>query len=131
MNNRERIMKYVGAGVDKHNIPPSLILTVGFLESHFGCNPRSGGSWGSPIDRNHRGIAGTPIHTARDLANARKVCGSWFGALARYQSGLCHRRSLVASYTPQYAFNVAWRMENVARAHSAVTTERPLFRNTN
>lgn len=85
-----RISRRAAEASREHGVPVAIILSVGWLESHLGCDPRSGGSWGSPTDRNHRLRAGGPWHTARDLATSYRVCGSWTGAVARYRCGLCN-----------------------------------------
>ena len=91
-------------------VPAGLLLVVGVLESHLGCDPASGGSWGAPIDPQHRRTAGTPTHTARALATSFRVCGSWVGALHRFRCGLCVCRRPLVGYTPAQALSLAERM---------------------
>lgn len=71
------------------HVPPGLLLAIGFMESHLGCDRASGGCWGAPIDPQHRGTAGTPDHAAQALATSFRVCGSWEGAVCRFRCGLC------------------------------------------
>lgn len=80
-------------------VPASVILVVAFLESHFGCAAASGGSWGAPVDRNHRLTAGpseqVAVHSASSLHNGfygtrhSRGCGTWFGAISYFRCGLC------------------------------------------
>lgn len=71
------------------DVPPALLVAVGWHESHLGCAPRSGGCWGSPRDSRHRSTAGSPTDAARDLSRSLRVCGSVAGAVARFRGGLC------------------------------------------
>ena len=91
-----------------YGVPRGLLLAVGFLESHLGCAPGSGGCWGAPVSRNARGTAGTSDHAARALARSREVCGTWLGAVSRFRCGLCRCPRLVG-YEPGYAVELAER----------------------
>lgn len=98
-----------------YGVRPSVLLVVGFRESMFGCDPRSGGSWGSPRDRRHRHISGGPEAAARDLTSAYRVCGDWVRALRRYRCGTCWCRPRVG-YLPEDAWRMAQRIESLTRA---------------
>src|ERR1019366_1332187 len=93
---------------EAHGVPTDIVMAVGALESAYGCSPRSGGSWGSPIGRDHRNIAGGADHQARDLATSYRVCGTWPRAIARYRCGLCAcRPGVLVGYTPAQAIRLA------------------------
>lgn len=77
------------AAAQRHGVPPALLLAVGFVETHLGCDRGSGGCWGAPIDPQHRGTAGTVDHAARALASSHAACGSWGAAVCRFRCGLC------------------------------------------
>lgn len=97
---------------DQYGVPPAVFLVVGFLESHWGTARGSGGSWGSPISRRHRAVAGGPEHTARDLATSYRLCGrDWSRALARYRTGLC-------TGTPRVGYTPATALRLVERTHA-------------
>ena len=99
-------------------VPVAVILAVGFLESHLGCDPASGGSWGSPINRGHRLVAGSPLRAAEDLATSFRVCRkvSWEAAVSRFRCGLCRCRLPMVQngYTPAYTMQLVRRMETQA-----------------
>jgi hypothetical protein len=86
---RADIVARADAAHETHGVPPAVLLVVGLLESHWGCNPRSGGCWGAPASRRHRFVAGTSDHAAAALARSYRVCGTWRGAVGRFRSGLC------------------------------------------
>lgn len=88
-SHRDRIVAQAQEGADQNDVPAGVLLTVGFLESHLGCHPRSGGCWGAPIDPTHRLTAGTHHHAAVALATSYRVCGTWEGAISRFRCGLC------------------------------------------
>lgn len=96
---------------DRTGVPPAIILVVGFMESHFGCHPRSGGCWGAPVDPQHRQTAGTHMHAAVALQHSFAVCHSWQGAISRFRCGLCRCPS-----NPDYVAN-ATRWVTDAHAH--------------
>lgn len=79
-------------------VPVGLLLAVGWRESHLGCNPRSGGSWGNPISATRRHVAGRPAGAARILARGRRLCGDWRGAAAFFRTGECRVDARHAGY---------------------------------
>lgn len=85
----ERIATDADAAAAATGVPAALLLAVGYMESHLGCAPGSGGCWGAPIDRAHRLTAGRAIHAARSLAAGRARCGSWRGAVGHFRCGRC------------------------------------------
>ena len=50
----------------RYGVPVSVLLAVGYLESHLGCAPRSGGCWGAPISPRRR----APGCSTRPLSRA-------------------------------------------------------------
>lgn len=102
---RPAIVAQVAAVAASRGVPPGVLLVVGYLESHYGCDPASGGSWGSPVDRNHRLTAGTADHTGRDLQTSRGMFGSWLEALSRYRCGrrVCPLPMRGNGYSPGFA----------------------------
>jgi hypothetical protein len=73
----------------RYHVPPSVLLVVGFMETHLGTDDGEGGGWGAPIDAQHPNQAGTSDDAARILAHGRKACGSWRGAMSWFRSGKC------------------------------------------
>jgi hypothetical protein len=71
-------------------VPAGVILVVGTLETHCGCDRNEGGNWGAPIDSRHRHIAGTSDTAARILEHSLDACGTWMRAIGRFRSGLCN-----------------------------------------
>ena len=90
----------------RHGVPVAILLSVGYLESSWGCHPRSGGCWGAPVDVRHRGTAGTADHAAAALARSYRVCGTWLGGVSRFRCGLCRCPRLVG-YEPGDAMALA------------------------
>ena len=86
---RERIVAMATGSSARYRVPPSVLLVVGFMETHLGTDDGEGGGWGAPIDAQHPHKAGTSDHAARVLARGRKECGSWQGALSWFRSGQC------------------------------------------
>ena len=71
---------------ERHGVPPAILISVGFHETHLGVDEPD---WGAPADRRHRHTAGTPDDAARALASGYRACHSWRGAVSRFRSGLC------------------------------------------
>ena len=116
MLNRESIIQMAADSSEATGVPPAVLLLVGFFESHLGCDPRSGGCWGSPVDNRHRNIAGTPRRAADDLATSYRVCHTWVGAVSRYRCGLCRCRSSVlhGGYSAEYLMRQVQRLKFTA-----------------
>lgn len=90
-------------------VPAGVLLAVGLLESQWGCDPRSGGSWGNPRDARHRNLPGRPAGAARILARGFALYGTWGGALAHFR---CGRRACppLVGYEPGDALRLAARL---------------------
>ena len=86
---RAEIAAHADAAWTTYGVPPAVILVVALFETHWGCDRRSGGGWGAPINATHRHIAGTPDRAARILRRSFDVCGSWEGAVSMFRMGLC------------------------------------------
>lgn len=80
------------------NMPSEMIATIGFMETHLGCDANEGGNWGAPIDARHRHTAGTPLHAARILWHSYEVCHTWEGAARRFRTGLCGHTVIGTQY---------------------------------
>jgi hypothetical protein len=80
-------------------VPPAVLLTVGFLETHNGCDQGEGGNWGAPISPTQRHTAGSPRQAAVALQHGFERCGSWVGAISRFRSGSCRIPETMRSYT--------------------------------
>ena len=65
---REKIVSMATASSAHYRVPPSVLLVVGFMETHLGTDDGEGGGWGAPIDAQHPHKAGTSDHAARILA---------------------------------------------------------------
>ena len=108
---RDSIVGDANNAATEYQIPVEVLLTVAFMESHFGCARGSGGNWGAPIDRLHRLIPGRAIQAARILSRSLEVCGSWEGALRRFRYGLCFARIDHTAYSPR-AMGIINRLRN-------------------
>lgn len=92
-------------------VPPSLMIAVGFLETHLGTDYGEGGNWGAPAPGPDRSIAGTPQHAARALVRSFHVCGDrWQGGISRYRCGRCACGRSLVGYTTGYALHLAARL---------------------
>lgn len=109
---REQIAAAAEAAARRHEVPVGLLLAVAVLESHLGCNPRSGGCWGAPISRDRRHTAGTADHAASALALGLRRCGSDEGAIAHFRWGRCRVPRGAHGYGPVSVLRLA---ERVAR----------------
>lgn len=110
----DSIVRRAEAARVEHAVPPGVLLSVGFLESHLGCAPGSGGNWGAPVSSRHRHTAGTSDHAARSLATGYRVCGTWGGALGWFRCGRCRCPRMVG-YDPDFAARVVERVYREAR----------------
>ena len=93
----------------RYGVPVSVLLAVGYLESHLGCAPRSGGCWGAPISPRRRGTAGGPAHAAAALAWGYRRCTTTLGAVSHFRCGRCVCPHLVG-YQPAAAVRLAERI---------------------
>jgi hypothetical protein len=95
---KESIVSMAAASSARYGVPPSVLLAVGFMETHLGTDDGEGGGWGAPIDAQHPHQAGTSDHAARILARGRKVCGCWRGAVSYFRSGKCYPPEFAQKY---------------------------------
>lgn len=127
--NRDRIVAAADRAAAEQGVPPAVLLGVAMLESHVGCTTgRGNASWGAPISRARRGVAGGARESASALAWGRRRCGSWVGALAHYRCGLCRPCPRLVGYTD--AFAAAFIRRAYARAGAPLPEgfERPARR---
>lgn len=103
---------------NRNGVPVGVLIVAGWMESHMGCDPASGGCWGAPIDPQHRHTAGTPNHAAVALATSYRVCHSWEGAISRFRCGLC-------TCPPRYNAYVQTSVNLVARLYARVNHAAP------
>lgn len=91
-----------------HDVPPSVLLTVAFLETRIGSTylGRRPSNWGAPASRAHRDRNGNARDSASALAWGRRRCGSWTAALSHYRCGLCRPCPRLVGYTDRYAAHV-------------------------
>lgn len=78
-----------------HSVPPHILISVGFHETHLGIDEPD---WGAPISRARRHTAGNADDAARVLARSYAICRTWRGAVARFRSGLCEPPEFARSY---------------------------------
>jgi len=117
--NIARIAAQAEEGERIHGVPVSILLVVGFTETHLGCDNNEGGNWGAPISRFRRHVAGTHLHAANALRRSFEVCGDWFGAIARFRSGLCRPTN------PRYFTSIRSRVLLIRRLHRSIGLELP------
>ena len=79
-------------------MPIEMIATIGFMETHLGCDRGEGGNWGAPVSAQQRHVAGTPLQAARVLWRSYEVCHTWEGAARRFRTGLCHATATGTPY---------------------------------
>jgi hypothetical protein len=127
-NNRQCIIEHrpqieqvlVEAQRQYPNMPTEVFATIGFMETHLGCDRGEGGNWGAPISPRQRHIAGTPLQAATALWRSYEVCGSWDGAARRFRTGLC-RPTVIGTRYSTIAVNITNRIRirvNSDREHS-------------
>jgi len=124
-NNLTQIEESARLGFVTYNVPPGILLSVAFKETHLGTIAGSGGNWGAPSSPQHRQTPGTPLHAARALSVAYERCGhSWVGAIGRFRSGLCRptERGHIA-YVIEVS-NLINRVYRAAHLPSPLTNER-------
>lgn len=99
VDRQAQIAQHATEGQQTHGVPELVMMSVGFSETHLGCDINEGGNWGAPISRHQRHTAGTPNHAAAALRRSYEVCGNWTGAISRFRCGLCSCPGRTASYT--------------------------------
>ncbi len=107
------IVAEASASAERHGVPPAIMLSIGLHESAFGCDPASGGSWGAPLSRRHRGFGvrtGNGERSASALALGFRMCGTWPGAVAMFRCGRCRCGALVG-YSPANAMRLAQQID--------------------
>ena len=80
-------------------MPTEVFATIGFMETHLGCDQGEGGNWGAPISPRQRHVAGTPMQAATALWRSYEVCGSWDGAARRFRTCLCRPTVIGSRYS--------------------------------
>lgn len=90
-------------------MPIEMIATIGFMETHLGCDRGEGGNWGAPISPTQRHVAGRPIQAAAALWRSYQVCGSWEAAARRFRTGLC-RPTVTGTPYARTAMSVVTRL---------------------
>lgn len=108
---QNEIARVAQVAAEAHHIPVSVLLVVGFMETHLGTDANEGGNWGAPIDAHHRHTPGTPDSAARILEHSLTACHTWPGAISRFRCGLC----VCPERTAPYTHNV---MHLIARVHN-------------
>lgn len=113
--NATSIVNVVESAQRENGVPPAVLLTVGFMETHLGCDVGEGGNWGAPISPQRRHVAGTPRQAAVALQHGFERCGSWLGAIARFRSGRCVIPPTMTRY-PRTATWLMTRISTIAQA---------------
>ena len=90
-------------------MPTEIFATIGFMETHLGCDQGEAGNWGAPLSPQQRHIAGAPIQAATALWRAYQVCGTWDGAARRFRTGLC-RPTVIGTRYSRIAENITNRI---------------------
>jgi hypothetical protein len=103
---RDGIVETAAIAEKYTDVPPGILLVVGMLESRWGTDRRSGGSWGAARDRRHRNIAGTPMQSARILRRGARLCGDYNASLVFFRTGRCSFNRTLVGYEPSDA--VRW-----------------------
>lgn len=101
LERQAQIAQHASEGRQTHGVPELVMMSVGFHETHLGCDINEGGNWGAPISRNQRHTAGTPNHAAAALRRSYEVCGNWTGAISRFRCGLCSCPGSTSTYAPR------------------------------
>lgn len=94
-------------------VPAAVMLTVGFIETHNGCDRGEGGNWGAPISPTQRHVAGAPSQAGVALQHGFERCGSWLGAISRFRSGHCRIPPAMEHY-PRTAMRIITRISTDA-----------------
>lgn len=111
--NFDAIASVASSSYQNFGVPQSVILAVGFLETHLGCDRGGGGNWGAPISQSLRHVAGTPLQAAQSLQTGFRVCHTWEGAISRFRSGACRIPQNMAHY-PANAISIITRISTIS-----------------
>lgn len=111
--NFESIARVAEYAERNHHVPAAIMLSVGFLETHLGCDIGEGGNWGAPISASRRHVAGTPEQAAIVLERSYQVCHTWVGAISRFRSGLCRIPEHMNHY-PMNALSIMTRISTIS-----------------
>lgn len=111
VRNFDSIAAVAEAAERDNGVPAAIILSVGFLETHLGCDINEGGNWGAPISTTRRHVAGTPRQAAVALQHGFERCGSWVGAISRFRSGRCRIPTSMSNY-PRTAIRIMTRISH-------------------
>lgn len=107
---KDQIAADAEAAAARYSVPVAALLAVAYLESQYGCHPRSGGCWGAPVSPQRRGTAGNAYHAAAALAWGYRRCdGSNLQAVSHFRCGRCRCPHLIG-YQPEDAVNLMIRM---------------------
>lgn len=120
---QDRIAAAATAAAAEHHVPVVVLLTVAYLETHLGCDPRSGGNWGAPSDRAHRHRAGTAANAASSLALGYRRCHTDAGAVASFRWGLCREPRRHTGYGPRDVLILAERVVERGMREQQMTME--------
>lgn len=120
INNRSNIENVLTQSQQRFpQMPIEVLATIGFIETHLGCDRGEGGNWGAPISPTQRHVAGTPMQAAVALWHGYQVCGTWEGATRRFRTGLCTPNPTNIPYS-----RTAMRLVNRIRVHVTHTIPR-------
>lgn len=106
---RDRIASNAEAAAAQYGVLVTVLLSVAYRESHLGCDPRSGGSWGAPISRTRRHVAGGANAEASALALGYRRCFTHEGAISHFRWGVCSR-GRHRGYGPEEVLELAARV---------------------
>ncbi len=123
---RDSIAQQATEAANEYEVPITVLLVVGYAETHLGTDHGSGGNWGAPIDGTHRHTAGTARSAARILRRGMDDCPehTWRAAITRFRSGLC---TLPADdYRVPYVRRVTHLIEAM---HTSTSTPLPIAMN--
>ena len=109
-SNATQIAAEADAASEAHHVPPEILVAVAFEESWLACHPGEH-SWGAPVSRTHRHVAGGAFHAASALALGFRRCGTWSRAVHHFRNGRCAGGKLVG-YTAEGAMRLAARIRN-------------------
>ena len=79
-------------------MPMEMIATIGFMETHLGCDYGEGGNWGAPLSPTQRHVPGTPFQAATALWHSYEHCHTSEGAARRFRTGLCRPTNTGSPY---------------------------------